>query len=576
MRIPSLKWPLTGFLAVAALVWYLAFNRHVMLLEQEQNQMFRFATDYFYGFIGRPGGLTQYAANFLVQFFCFPIIGGLIATGLLLAIALLFGKILKQFEVNPALRDFLAVIPSLLLMQSGRELNIVAHEIALICAMGGFLLFTTLMASRLRWWLLAPFIVVLYLTAAGNTLITAVLIALYAFRCRQSRWYAGAVACVVTPFLFHRIFLTTPMRNIYLALTPFVELTPLLSWKAVWIAVAALPAPVAIIPKLKTGPLAGCVFGVILLCGVAVWDIFSYSRNAELLNRMVFRATAADWQGVLNAGKRLDNSPYKCFYTNLALQQTGQMPDSMFHYDQIGTEGLIPRNGNYYVSYILSEFYYRLGMVNEIHHYTMDAIVSIDALKEASARCFVRLKECAMLWPNYDLVTKYESLMSSTLFYRNRVQRPEIQPVITENFLLGRHEEMLEQVLKACPTHKMAFEYLMAYYMIKLDYENAKKCFDTYYAGMNYPQLPIHYAEFLTLYGHLNKLGADFFAQYSVPRAVREQFGIMDQLITRFRRAATEENFKLLESRFGKTYWFNVIFPLTDTKTDYEAEENIY
>jgi tetratricopeptide (TPR) repeat protein len=269
----------------------------------------------------------------------------------------------------------------------------------------------------------------------------------------------------------------------------------------------------------------------------------------------------------------MKTSPYKCYYTNLALQQTGRMPDSMYRYDQIGVKGLLPDDGNYYINYMKSEFYYRLGLVNEAHHRTMDALVGGAEINEPALRSIRRLKECAMLHNNTPLADKYETLLDASLFYSGKITKPDINPVSAADMLILDVESLLESILKHDPHHKAAFEYLMSFYMLKRDHDKAMTCYNAYFDGLNYPKIPVHYAEFLTLYHRLNSLGEDFFVRHPVPQHIRDDFEVMELYL---HVKINEEIFKNIEKLYGKTYWFYVIFPLIDTTESEHHEKSVY
>jgi len=118
---------------------------------------------------------------------------------------------------------------------------------------------------------------------------------------------------------------------------------------------------------------------------------------------------------------------------------------------------------------------------------------------------------------------------------------------------------VLEAILENNGDNQTVFEYLMAYYLLERDYEQAKNCYDRYFSNFSYPHIPVHYAEFLALYKLLNDLDDSFYKQYPVPIDVRERFEMMDILVS---AQMSKQIRKALEDGFKDTYWFYVRFPL--------------
>jgi len=557
-----------------------------MILEHEQTQLFLFTSDYLLSFGGRPGCFTLYISAFLMQFFRFPLLGSIIAAGLLTALAAVFAAVLRLFRFHAPLLPFFAILPSLLLLPAGRETGFLASVISLICALLGFLLCAAALrhlafvrlsdanaspkvkVSAKRSFSEMIFLaLIIYPFSGGNILLTAALLLIYGFSMRiYAAALVSAAACSVMPLLFWLVFCTAPLQSFYCALTPLAEQQRLLTSLTAWLLFAFLCIR---LPQLLTIVLVSACLAATLF-----FEKSLYRRDAERLNKMVICAAEGKWGMVLDAARKMRTSPYKCFYTNLALQQSGFLPDSMFRHPQIGALGLLPDDGNFYINFMKSEYYYRLGIINEAHHRTFDALVGGAEIKEPAVRCLRRLKECALLQNNAPLADKYESLFQASLFYADKFNTPPaITPVNAPDILIQDELSLLESVLRHNPRHKAAFEYLMAFYLLNRNYDKAFTCFDTYFEGLDYPALPVHYAEFLTLYHRLNALGDEFFASHHVPQHIRDAFEVMELYLT---VQITPEVFKNIEKLYGNTYWFYVTFPLINASEIQRHENTVY
>ncbi|MCL1821997.1 MAG: DUF6057 family protein, partial [Prolixibacteraceae bacterium] len=302
-------------------------------------------------------------------------------------------------------------------------------------------------------------------------------------------------------------------------------------------------------------------------------------KNDPILERnikMGFDAENGRWQAVIEAHRKIPLSPLNCFYTNMALLKTGQMPEKMFYYDQIGTSGLFLTQEDNFSCYAQSELFWQLGLINEAQHYAYESMIGYSSEQEPNIRNMKRLLNCAMVRQDSALTAKYGKILDKTLFYRNYARKNENQKypeaIVMKDMLIRNISDVLAAILESDSGNRVIFEYLMAWHMLELDYQKAKNCFDRYYSNFSYPHIPTHYAEFLALYKRLNNLDDDFYEQYPVSRYIRERFDMMDILIS---TEIDEQIQKALENGFKNTYWFYVRFPLIGVSEKQEYKSKI-
>jgi hypothetical protein len=72
--------------------------------------------------------------------------------------------------------------------------------------------------------------------------------------------------------------------------------------------------------------------------------------------------------------------------------------------------------------------------------------------------------------------------------------------------------------------HRLAFEYLMAYYLLQKDIEQVIWCMNAYLNNFDYKGIPIHYEEALLVYKNLTLAGDEFYDSYPVSAATRDRF----------------------------------------------------
>jgi tetratricopeptide (TPR) repeat protein len=236
----------------------------------------------------------------------------------------------------------------------------------------------------------------------------------------------------------------------------------------------------------------------------------------------------------------------------------------------------------YFSLWYLGETYYRLGMTPEAEHCAFEALAS--SPKEPNAQTMRRLVTTNIVRRDSATVAKYIGFFERSLAYRGwaRQQRTHLALAMNDTayhipdipisrrfhnfFITYQHPDFaLLKLLQTNPTHRLAFEYLMAYYMLQKDIEGIKWCFDSFFKNFDYPDIPTHYEEALLVYQNSTRAGDEFYAQYPVSRTTRERFNRYFQALQGSRR-----NYEQLEKQFGNTYWFYVHFiePSTLQKKD--------
>ena len=191
----------------------------------------------------------------------------------------------------------------------------------------------------------------------------------------------------------------------------------------------------------------------------------------------------------------------------------------MFHFFQNGTEGLIPEFTKHHVGALVSsEIYYHLGLVNVGQAHAFEAMESIPD-QQKSVRIIQRLVETNMINRQYKVAEKYIHLLQETLFYADWAN--EALACIKDSMRFNTHSDwvylrkirttnefvyspqekdmMLGILYQHNDQNKMAFEYLMAFCLLNKNTNLFTKYFSVG-RNLNYPEIPRHFQEALTLY----------------------------------------------------------------------------
>jgi hypothetical protein len=567
---------LTALWGGLAFVWYFVLNNHLVLYYQEQTQMFQFTAAYWQQCLGQPGGISVYIATFFVQFFYYPWVGALIYTLFLSGLFASYVFVWKRFGMKP---NLFALIPVLLILLFSTDIHFHLMFVSvLIFAFGGFSVLSVLTKTSYSY-LTIPFSMgLLYLFSGGGILMTVCLFVLYSFTWKNKNRAKYVIIVIlsgaVLPLLFWYFIYFVTLKEAYFSFTPFSY--PGTGYRIYYWVSWALFLIFPLFRNLRMKEPFKQISAIVFLISASAFIMTKYNRSGENLTRMMQDADTNHWQDIIDNESSVRLSPNKCFYLNLALHKSRQLPSKMFHYDQVGTEGLFISSEDNFSSYLRSDYFLQLGLINEAKRHAYESLVGYSYYGRLNILTIKRLLLCAKKEGNEQLIAKYANILSHTLFYRDldTIFDPgynDIHLLDPSNFFVKSLEQVLNAALEKDPYHQMAFEYLMAYYMLEKKYEQAKQVFDDYYSNFNYSSIPEHYAELLVLYKRLNNIGDEFYQTYPISRDIREDFEVMEMLILSM-TGNDKKVIKVLEDQFRHTYWFYVKFPLVNISTQQSHE----
>jgi hypothetical protein len=233
---------------------------------------------------------------------------------------------------------------------------------------------------------------------------------------------------------------------------------------------------------------------VAVVMGVLVWK--NANMKAERVMGYDFMARFQQWNRILETVNReKPNNQIGVTVQNLALAMHGQLVDHLFDYNQNGLLGLLPDVGTDATSPLpTAEAFYQLGMTSVAQRTVFEAQEAILDFQK-SGRCYKRLAQTYLIQGNYAVARKYLAALQKTLFYRawaNETlpllgdeaaiaKHPEYgrlrQMGYKEDFYFGDHvtADMLERLYFSNTDNRLAFQYLVAYYMLTGDRDGYTK-----------------------------------------------------------------------------------------------------
>ena len=440
---------------VAVLLFFgLAYPHH--LHYQEQYQLFLFDWDYVWDIVKLPGGVADLFGRFCTQFFLFAWVGALIIALLLSLVQLLTLRL-----ANYGWLYGLSFVPSFLLWL------FLLDENALFGAVWAVLLTQLAFCGLLQLpngWVrrilsIVAFLILYWVAFGGN----------HYYRIPNAfptLFYAAWFSAMIIPLVMWLVVRGKKSEN---AQQQNNSLTPHLL-------VIASFALVAV------------VFGTI------IWEKANF--KAERVMQYDFMACHQQWNRILaTANAEKPNNQIGVTVQNLALAMHGQLADHLFDYNQNGIAGLLPDVQSDATSPMpTAEAFYQLGMIYVAQRTVFEAQEAILDFQK-SARCYKRLAQTNLIIGSYEVARKYLTALQKTLFYRDFAN--ETLPLLGNEEAIAKHPEygrmrkcaygedfyfsdhttpeMLESLFFSNTDNHLAYQYLVAYYMLTGDREGYAK-----------------------------------------------------------------------------------------------------
>ena len=505
------------FAVAVALFW--AFPYRCALSYQEQYQLFLFTPSYFTERISVPGGLADYAAEFITQFYYVYAIGAILLALVFFCLQRLTWVLMRRSGVSQSwyLLSFIPAVALWALM--GNENVLLSFAIALL-GMEELMFHYIIVRDHSRGWV-APAVYLLIAVPVGYWLFGPVVIgvALSATynpyrpygtsQTLPERAVKSNSQTLLTPYGWALLsvlyfvlivwlcghFLQYPYYKLFGGINYFryPGIIPVMQW--IVAALFALPLVVSYLPRLEGKKAVRAEIAQLTIIVLATVPLlhFSFDRATYELIDYDYLVRTHQWQRIIEkAGKRQASSPMSVSCVNLSLAMQGQLCDRLFEFYQNGAEGLFPTFTRDMTSPLpTAEVFYQLGMVNDAERYAFEAQEAIPNYRK-SGRLTRRIAQCEIINGNYGVAAKYLRILESSLFYRQWAKSQErflynsaAVKADPEYGRLGdirikRHDYLfsdqeMDQMLGLLLVdnkkydNRMAYEYLIAYELLQRD-----------------------------------------------------------------------------------------------------------
>ncbi|MEO0293477.1 MAG: DUF6057 family protein [candidate division WOR-3 bacterium] len=570
------------FLVFSLSLFAIIFRVHSQLIYEFQRPIFFTYWDFLKQHLSISGGLVDYISAFLGQILEYPLIGALFLSAILLGIAFFTKKItniLWKTQIHT-----IHWIPGIFLLflyayyQTPLSLGIATLIV---------LIFTWLF---IKWNLKSQLVKIGIYTilsgvsfwiCGGAFLIFTIFCAIWEwinFKSKRSLFYLliSGLFCIIGSF-----FSLTSFRQACLHHLPIEGSYPPLFARLGFLLIFPLIGGFAFFAslldkirnkfrKIKDLIWVGGTISILFTLFLKIWIGFNSSLTKRL---MVFRASRKmDWESTLRIGKKLTSiNPHLTIQINRALYYKGHLLDSAFAYPQwFGPIGLLPNRELCFENpEVACELFFELGLISESLHWANESMEVSGQTPEILDRIgLIYLlkgeKETAkMFWRKLKYTIKSRTRAKfllglaeeKDLFEKDRTLK-EFQSLIPENDFISiaePSERELLILLQQNPKNRMAFEYLVAYELLRgnlrVIWENINK-FKTF----GYNRIPRHIQEAVVLYAFLSKWRQIDPLKPYVNSYIFQRFSKFQSLLLQAQLDKTSLN--ELKEELGDTYWY--------------------
>ncbi|MDE5881282.1 MAG: hypothetical protein K2H60_06085 [Muribaculaceae bacterium] len=499
------------------------------LLYHEQNQLFLFTGTYFTNSIVVPGGMADYLSEFVVQFYYVPLYGALLTAFILTLSQVFLGLACRGCALSEETYA-LAALPSILYVAAMADENILlSYAMAMMMTTLSLLLFSlhkngTLLTDTfilaigfaILYWLAGPF--ALTFIIAGGIL------------CRRSLTIAIALPIAfliiwgIHSLWFEQYPLSRLLQGINYYRVPEIYPTLLYVIALVTVLIPLLTKVKKETMHVKIGAtnLIAYTTEVAVLLFAVVYIPTSFDKNKSRILTYNSLVRQGRWADIIEkAQKEKPTDFFSLQAINLALGMTGNLTESMFQYNQKGTEGLIGRDRlDNTTQLITAEALYRLGLTNIAFSTTFDLQEAIMNDRK-SGRLMKRMAECMLINGNYKVAAKYLGILRHSLYYAdwarhaekllgddNAVEAHPVYGPLRRNAFKKEafyDSTQIDKILAMLTldsdgSNKLAWQYFCAAAMLKGDLATLAGVCNYFSEHYTHPHLPRHVQEAIAMY----------------------------------------------------------------------------
>ena len=564
---------------------YFAFFANYLFFYQEKSSLFIFSYDFLKENLHQPGGFLVWFGKFFSTFYFYPVAGAAIPSSILTLIIISISKIIENLHGKEG-RIFSVIIGAALFYLHTDYRFLLFNSLGLLLQLCFFLLVIKYL-TRLKGWGAAILVPLCFYLTGGFTWIFLLLTILYfVFDKENKGWIIIIAFCFISfitlylskEFLFFQsgmTLMTFPFsasntgsqKILFLSITGIISILPVLAKIKI-----RIPEKL-IISEFMLGFITS-IFVVIILVIICLQRFDNKTKQYFYVEKL-FYEDKFDEVIAFNTANPPTNS-LTIFLNNIALCETGKLNDLLFHFPQSPDGktlflkwemvGEILNRGGY--------FYYTIGMINEAHRWAFENMV----MKGQTPEGLKMLIKTELINGNYYVASSYINLLKKTLFYREDAKKFEkllsSDTAFNSDMDLSKRRQTrvesdffsitdnpyinLELILSADSLNRKAFEYKIAYMLLKKNYKGIAQEL-TEFEKFGYNRLPAHVEEAAIALAVSNKGKLHDMGHLQISKNTEQRWnqylGVLQQYRNDVKSAEPE-----LRRRFGDTFWYYVFY----------------
>lgn len=539
----------------------------------EESGLFLLTNDFLADFVMKPGGWSEYAGSFLLQFYRWQGVGAFLLTLVPLGIFVFTRGIMKSLSV-PQNWLILSCLPFILVCGLQCQQSCVLGETLKIFFFFFFVwAYLSIRVQAVRYVAFSLGLPLLYFfLSSGGFVLIYLFTLIYELLRGKGHLRFGVLAwwlllVLVYPYLWQRWFYIMPDSSLHM-LVDFPEenkFYPVIWFIYSYVYILLLVSCFA--AKIKASPKRIFYILQVLLIMVGIGFCFNYSYGSrmEQFLRMEQMAVRGDWNGVLDMAPKI-KKPIReeMFLINLALANTGRLGDDLFVYPQSGIGCLyLPRQLDYSTSVLGAEFFHSLKIPNEAIHWVFEA--SANTPWGINFRTLRRLIVFNIQKGDKKVADKYLTILECSVFNKKwcRERRAELDaqqvapvaPREENDFFIGSRPFLsdMARVLDAGRNSKMTIDYILCGLLLDKDLNTFCRIFTGFYPYKPGGPIPGIYAEALQVAIDLGKREV-IEKNYIFTPAQRKVFEEYNALYSNCSK--DKKNAPVIMRKFKNTWWY--------------------
>jgi hypothetical protein len=570
---------LPGILLIA-IFGYFCFVANYVLFFQETQSLFIFSGEYLHQYLLKPGGLLEYAARFLTQFYIVKLPGAIILSVILILPGIILYIINKRIIPGISFSLLLLLIPScLMLLMQANYYHLMEYNLGFVLILLYYLFYISSGEKKRPIIVLILFPLFYYVAGAYAMFFAGMFISHNLFLEKGKHGYIYisfllTVAAVTFLIFWKIIFLQTIGQIIFFPL-PVLESA---AYKATFFILAGYivfyPLLCRIAIKLKPGKLnkrSYSFISIIFVFATTIFFLFNIynpqtARVVEL-ERLVF---AGKWdEAIRYQEKKPSRNLISEYFYNIALSETDQLCDRLFFGSQdFGAGSLVLPWGDAHLDRG-GYFYYSIGLINEAHRWAYEEMVVYGSRPQN----IQLLAKTSLIDGDYRMARKYIDILKRTIYYRKWAKKfekmadnpalirsdPELGAKLKllpkSNFFIKFNEPQnnLPLMLEGQPDNRNAFEYYLAGLLMTKSVEilmnNISKMKE-----LGYTAIPRHIEEAIIIYYNSTRVVPDMGGLKINPETqLRFDHYFTSYIEARKNPATMKEK---MQVQFGNTFWY--------------------